>query len=262
MKLVLDSPISRLAHLNADSNSGVSEFGKLLNLLQEENRQLEYALRDTLLVDEHGFQLWALSPHSSIYEKAIESIISQIPDKNGSVQRIRPPKPNYTSVVLWIKFDDMRALLGADLEESSEHKGWSLIISEKKSSIIDKKAEIFKVAHHGSITGNHDDIWTELLSKNPLCLIAPFNRSPKLPTVSDVNRINSYSNNVYITSYGVDELEYKSSEDKVVRRKLLGRKATYFHEKYSYIRARKKTENDWEIDTYGNARLLSSMPLR
>jgi len=256
--LILDSPASRLAHLNADSTSGVSEFRKLLDVLREAGNCPGFAFKDRLLIDEERIQVWSLSPHDTIFEKAVEAIIAQIPDKIGSVQRIKAPRPNYSSVVLWIKSDNDRILLGADLEENPEYKGWSLIISEKKASIIDDKARFFKISHHGSETGHHDKIWSELLYRDPFCLVAPFNRNPKLPRESDIARINSYTNNAYITSYERD-VRYDIAMDRYVQRRLSARKATYVNEPYSYVRARKIATGNWVIETYGKARKLSSI---
>ena len=256
--LFLDSPVSRLAHLNADSTSGVSEFRKLFEVLRGTNNPPEYASKDSLLIDEEDAQVWSLSPHNTIFTKAIEAIIAQIPDKTGSVQRIKSPKPNYSSVVLWVKSNNDRILLGADLEESPSHRGWSLIIYEKKSSIIDAKASLFKVSHHGSETGHHDNIWTDLLNTDPFCLVAPFNRNPKLPKESDIARINSYTDNAYITSYERDARS-STSTDSYIRRRMSDRKATYAHEPYSYVRARKDNVESWAIETYGRAKKLSSI---
>jgi beta-lactamase superfamily II metal-dependent hydrolase len=257
LTLLYDSPVSRLAHLNAASSSGVAEFTKLIVFLREKNNRPAFVMYDQLLIDPPPIQLWALSPHSSVFEKAMDAIISQIPDKAGCVRRLRAPRPNHTSVALWLKFGHIRVLLGADLEECPEHPGWSLIISERKISIIDCKAELFKVAHHGSDTGHHDSVWTDILAADPVCLIAPFNRNPKLPKTSDIARITKLSSRVYITSISTERIDHTAFIDKSVYRKLEQRNAAYIQEKYSYVRGRKKGENGWVIETHGNSRLLS-----
>jgi glyoxylase-like metal-dependent hydrolase (beta-lactamase superfamily II) len=77
-KLILDSPISRLAHLNADSKSGVDEFREVLETLRLRNKYPKYALNNKLLIDRNDTQLWSLAPHDSTFQKAIDAIVSQI----------------------------------------------------------------------------------------------------------------------------------------------------------------------------------------
>jgi len=69
-----------------------------------------------------------------------------------------PYKPNYTSIVLWLKHNMDRILLGGDLEEADSYNGWSILINGLKSTIVDSKANVYKVVHHGSITGHHEKI--------------------------------------------------------------------------------------------------------
>jgi hypothetical protein len=257
--MVLDSAVSRLANLNADSNSGVKEFKELLEIIRSRPRQqLDFALNDKLLVDKNDYSLWSLSPHNTIFEKAIEAIISQIPDVTGGVKRVRAPAPNYTSVVLWLKHKDTRLLLGADLEEASDHKGWSLIVEGKKPTIIDKKAELFKVAHHGSDTGHHPSIYTDLLIENPICLVAPFNRKPKLPGSEDIKRILSSTSHGYATASPLKATKPKKSTDRAIRTKLAERNAVMAYSSYSYVKAR-ATASGWQIETFGDACHLTSL---
>ena len=250
LKLVLDSAASRLTNLVANSTSGITEFSKTLDTLKKTGRKLGYAQKDTLLMDGKDFQLWALAPHTSIFEKSIEAIIAQIPDAAGAVTRVKAPTPNFASVVLWLKFKDCRILLGADLEEASEHKGWSLIIEEMKTTVIDKKAELFKVAHHGSVTGHHPKIWTELLADKPVCVIAPFNKPPKLPNSTDVERILGHSKDAFVTSSPHKQYKAKKLEDSTIKRKLAGRNAVMAYANYSYIRAR-RNDDAWDIKMFG-----------
>ena len=261
LKLILDSSIQRRANITVGSISGVNEFSKLLKTLKDRNDVPNYADQGKLLLSGPNFALFALSPHKEVFNQAIDSILSLIPSE-GEVERIPAPKANQTSVVLWLRFgNNIRALLGADLEENKEHKGWSLILSRKQDFIIDKKADLFKIPHHGSITGHHEDVWKQLLNDNPICLIAPFRRGIRLPKKSDVNRITKFTNNLYITHSDIQKPNFKAVKDKHVRRRLVEVGAIIPEQQqqaFNYIKTRKKFDEDWNISLSGLASLLSS----
>ncbi len=249
-KLVMDSSLSRLSSVSP--TTGISEISKSWNLLWERKNKLIFASSDKLLLD-NEFQIYSLSPSDEIFETAILSIISQLPQQTTTAKRINPPKPNHTSVVLWLKNNLDRILLGADLEEASDYKGWSVLINGIKPSIIDKKAKIYKVAHHGSKTGHHDEIWTKLLEENPICLIAPFNKNPKLPSKEDVTRVSQFSDSVFVSSSSVEKDKNVRTQDKHVKRTLQKRNASYVDSQFSFVRHRKKSGEDWKTDLFGNA---------
>ncbi len=261
--LVFDSALSRRVRLSVNSASGIDEFIKLFDVLIARNSPPDYAFRGTnLYIDQVlDIHVSALTPHKSVFEQAIDAIISQLPDQNGTIKKLRAPTPNFCSVVVWLKIGDTRILLGADLEEVSAHRGWSLIVSDKQksSSVIDGKAELFKVAHHGSVTGHYNGIWDELLTENPICLIAPFSRSPKLPTQADIKRIKELSTEAYLTAFHTRAKTYKDATENVVLKKFADRNATFGLERLSYVRARKKPGQNWQVQTHGSAINLSSI---
>ena len=250
MKLVMDSALSRLSSINP--STGISEISKSWNLLRKRNNKIIFALSDKLLMD-NDFQIYSLSPSDEIFEKAILSILSQLPTQNTLVKRINPPRSNHASVVLWLKNNLERVLLGSDLEEASDYKGWSVLIDGIKSTIVDKKASIYKVAHHGSRTGHHDEIWTKLLEKNPICLIAPFNKNPKLPSEEDLTRISKNSDLVFLSSSTEESEKATRIQDKHVKRTLQKRNATHVDSKFSFVRHRKKPDESWGHDLFGDS---------
>ena len=118
-------------------------------------------------------------------------------------------------------------LLGSDLEEKGDKKtGWSAIIN---SLTLNKKpAIIYKVAHHGSVTGHHQPVWDKLLSEDSLAILTPFTRGKnKLPSIEDIQRIGSQNKKSFITANINTNLLIKK-KDKLVKR---------FTDKYTrYIR--------------------------
>ena len=249
-KLVLDSSLSKLSSINP--STGISEISKSWNLLWERKNKFIFASSDKLLMD-GDFQVYSLSPSDEIFEKAILSILSQLPQTTTAAKRINAPKPNHTSVVLWLKNNLDRILLGADLEEASDYKGWSVLIEGIKPTIVDKKAKIYKVAHHGSNTGDHNEIWTKLLEENPICLIAPFNKNPKLPSDEDLNRISKVSDSIFLSSDLKEKDKTTRIQDKHVKRTLQKRNASYVDNKFSFVRHRKKPNEEWKADLFGNS---------
>jgi hypothetical protein len=60
---------------------------------------------------------------------------------------------------------------------------------------------LFKIAHHGSITGHHDRVWSEMLAKSPIAVLTPWTLgASQLPRRTDVDRINGLTAHAYSTS--------------------------------------------------------------
>jgi hypothetical protein len=202
-------------------SSGVDEIRRVVAELRRRKANtstrvaglgLEFAKANTRLVQEEGppaCEVWALSPSSAEIELSLREFAKMLDDspKNRSKPVVRPAKPNDTAVVLWIKIGERILLLGADLEErrSSPRSspaadcGWTAILGSggrPKSA-----AEIFKVAHHGSETGHHDEIWSTLLRPTPLSLMTPFVRGKcRLPNDDDKARILALSGEAYMSA--------------------------------------------------------------
>lgn len=252
--LLTDSPPSILS--SQKTSSGVSEFKKALTILHRRQKQVIYSITDKLLwcskIDSEN-KLWSLSPHDSVFEESIKAILELIPDKKSSNGKIQAPSPNLTSVVLWAEIGGIKILLGADLEERPRHKGWSLIL--KDSKIPNGGAVIFKVPHHGSKNGFHRDVWDQLLIKDPFCLIAPWNKSSKLPSSEDIQRLKKYSSKIYLTADPHQAPIKVKAGDGYTRRKLKEREVTYAKPKMSMVRLRKPMGTDaWNIECFGSAK--------
>lgn len=214
--LFKDAAQPLLAH-----SSGVDEIRRVVAELTQRKAKssaklvgsgIEFAKANTRIIHEKGppsCEVWALSPSSAEIELSLREFAKMLDDRpnNSAKPVVRPAKPNDTAVVLWIKIGERILLLGADLEErrSSPHSspatdcGWTAILgsgSRPKSA-----AEIFKVAHHGSQTGHHDEIWSTLLRSKPLSLMTPFVRGKcRLPSDNDKDRILSLSSEAYMSA--------------------------------------------------------------
>jgi len=108
--------------------------------------------------------------------------------------------PNNVAVVIWVELGQARALLGSDLEESgSSTLGWKAIVGSAVRPT--SKAQLFKIAHHGSDTGHNDDVWVQMLEVDPCAVLSPFLKgSKKLPSADDVKRIKARTPHLYSTA--------------------------------------------------------------
>jgi hypothetical protein len=102
------------------------------------------------------------------------------------------------SIAMWVEVGDLKILLGTDVEEHGDpRRGWSAIVAARDGN---PRANLFKIAHHGSITGHHAGIWKSLLTQRPHAVLTPWNRGSKLPTESDCLRITSLTDLAFATS--------------------------------------------------------------
>ena len=100
--------------------------------------------------------------------------------------------------MLLLRVGANRALLGSDLEASANLlTGWEAIIRPGRRP--GGPSEFFKVAHHGSATGDHHEIWSTLLQENPLAVLTPYRRSG-LPSDTDLVRLAARTNRLYATA--------------------------------------------------------------
>ena len=121
----------------------------------------------------------------------MRSIAEFLPQPRITKTAVPDISPNDASVVLWIAIGPHNILLGADLEEDgTPGKGWNAVITADNRP--DGLASVFKVPHHGSITGHHPDVWRDLVQPNAIALVAPWAIGGNfLPQASDVSRLRS-----------------------------------------------------------------------
>ena len=186
------------SHPTDKLSSGSSELVKALKIVAERKNPVITAQPDRRLVkidSTPSIEIWSLSPSDACLERFMKYVAASMPQKGATKTRAPAIRANETAVALLIKVGEHAVLLGADLEET--HKGWSAILAS--SGRPTEKSSLFKVPHHGSETGHHSDVWEKMLTQNPVAILTPYNRSSKLPTPTDITRINSYSNRVFTT---------------------------------------------------------------
>lgn len=182
--------------------SGVHEMKRVLDLQQ--GKGITRAVADRRVFQRDGFshgnavEVWTLSPGDVAYDRFIQSLEKLMPRAGEQKRRVPVLTPNECSVVVLVMIGELAILLGADLEEDSSCKGWSAIIDSPGRP--DCKADFFKIPHHGSANAYHPDVWRRMLTSNPVCAVAPYNRGHKLPSSSDVERLLKSGARSYITA--------------------------------------------------------------
>jgi beta-lactamase superfamily II metal-dependent hydrolase len=184
-----------------------SEYRKVFDIVRSRSssgpgfRPLRRALQQRSLL--HGTpadsdaRVLALSPSDEAVSRAQLALASALPVP-GQPRRLAKVNPNELAVALWVEALGKRILLGADLLHGPDGCGWIAVLSTFTPTEL---ASVFKVSHHGSITGHHDGIWQQLLQKSPVALLAPFRSgNVSLPTIEDRSRILSLTEEAFITA--------------------------------------------------------------
>jgi len=122
----------------------------------------------------------ALSPLPAAFCQFIAHMAEYRARHNGAINFAPELYPNTEAVALHIDFGDDAALLGADLEEHGNF-GWSALVADRWSGSR-RPATVYKVAHHGSETGDCSQIWSVMLQPRPVACLTPFiNGRHRLP---------------------------------------------------------------------------------
>ena len=110
----------------------------------------------------------------------------------GLPSRRRPTKfdPNHCAIALWIQWGDQRILLGSDLVDTGNpNVGWKAALTSQVLTADSARAEVIKVAHHGSENGHSKTFWNKYVS-SPVVGMTTYatGRSPP-PQPSDIARL-------------------------------------------------------------------------
>jgi hypothetical protein len=190
---------------NIGSLSSTKEFNECVEILESRKKGIKGAGPDRLLYSTSlkssvVCEVFSLSPSDQAISNFDFEISELITEFGEPRKKIVIDSPNDKSVVLFLRLDKHKALLGADLEITDlSNTGWFDIINN--SEIIRKeKASYFKIPHHGSENGYHDRIWLELLESDPNANLSPWNKASGLPSAEMIKKFQEHSSKLYITS--------------------------------------------------------------
>jgi hypothetical protein len=186
-----------------------SEYRKIFELVESREMNgiepIEYAKAQQCLFKDSGptiqCDVIALSPSNKAFKRAMRGLRKAVPVADVP-STLRPLDANDFAIALWIEAEEKRLLLGADLPKGPDGFGWHAVIAGPRPS---RKASVYKVSHHGSVTGHRDGVWSELLIKDPLALLTPYRNGPRtVPSEAERHRILSLTHQAYITAPPVD----------------------------------------------------------
>jgi hypothetical protein len=209
-------------------------------------------------IDVSGFSVnieaWTLSPSQAEHFLSVKNLGALAADRVGPEKTIPDRNPNHSSVALALMIGETHILLGADLEETGNpNYGWSAIINNQTRP-QNFRASLFKIPHHGSVTGHCSGVWTSLTIKQPATAVTPYNIGRYiLPQDADVARIDSLSNGAFITKTGLFQraLRRPGSTGKLIPGSLKRLSKTPGH-----IRFRRKIDDpsaDWQTSLFDGA---------
>ena len=235
-------------------SNGAGEIRAVFSRLAERKNQPVWAIASRPVFRSAGCAVRSLSPGDQTVERFLRSVGSLISTQEMSPRRVLPPSPNELSIVLWVECYDAIVLLGADLEKT----GWTAILGERTGS--EGVASVFKVPHHGSVTGDAPEVWRRMLEPEPFAVLAPWRRGNKaLPTPDDVARILSRTMTAYASA---DPRQLADNRDELLARTPLGTSVRLRSKRgrMGLVRLRRTPREElWRVDLFGPARHLSAL---
>lgn len=229
-----------------------NEFSKILTnkSLRESNRLRKAGAQTFILHLDQNRYLEALSPSGEESQLLFDSLAASF------VTGKLPDKKNGLSIAIRAIDDDSIVLLGADVEyyQGSVTKGWGAILNEHSSRTIatQHKADLFKIPHHGSITGHCDEVYSSMLVPDPLLIICSFSPS-KLPRDSDINRLKSYSGKIIV----LKALARKVKRNRRVSKGIKEQNCKVTPEPNCSKVIVKKHESTWNYEISGNVQIYT-----
>ncbi|AUW59427.1 hypothetical protein C1T17_16365 [Sphingobium sp. SCG-1] len=255
--------------MSQNVRAGVKEINEVLKELADTKRPVYsaypgrrlFTASDVGLSPGQRMEIWSLSPSDEEYQNFIAWVATQMPQADTTRRVAMKRLRNDLSVVLHISLGEDVILLGGDLEEEGKATtGWSAVLNLRGGPTA--LADVFKVPHHGSITGHHDDVAAQLLSSDPLALVAPFkNGKVSLPTKADVTRISGYAANSHSTANLSNHASPRRDAvvDKTIRE--VTKRFSTIKPDVGMVRLRKVrgSGSAWNVEHFGSASPLSDI---
>jgi hypothetical protein len=151
-------------------------------------------------------------------------------------------------------------MLGADLEVVRDPaRGWNAVFNSPAH--LDGKANLVKIAHHGSENGHHPGVWQNHVARDPIAILSPWNRGAKRPSEQDVARIVERAPRAYSSSH-LDKKPQKRAA--VVERTLKegGQKVRAKPTEVGQVRVRFRPDenaSDWRLEMLNGALRLQEL---
>lgn len=255
-----DDASAFLAAYSGASSAGLARGAKeLFSAMKQRKNVVPLLHRSNVLeatLNGRSVRVTALSPVSAAFAQSLAHFAQHVPRKGKATPINFAPelRPNLSAVALHIDVGDDAVLLGADLED---HKtcGWSAVLADKWSGAR-RPATAYKVAHHGSHTGDCPQLWKTLLMSNPVACLTPFTLGDlRLPTDADKTRVKGNTQHAYISSGAsrrpdMDSRQLKRLED-------ICKKLARVNASFGAVRLRRRIGVPaWNVELFGAAEAL------
>jgi hypothetical protein len=204
----------------------------------------------------HTVRISAFSPTPGAIAATLARMASYIPQSTveSPIEHAPDLAPNAEAVAIHIDWGDHSALLGSDLEGAGAY-GWQAVVSDTWCAGR-RRAAAYKVAHHGSKSGDHPSIWQKLLESRPVAALTPFIRGRhRLPTEEDRVRIAAVAGSAHITSGATRKPNLASEQLKRLNQLCVG--LARANPGFGAVRLRKSAgQSVWRIEYFGDAAKL------
>jgi Metallo-beta-lactamase superfamily len=176
------------------------EIIDILELLETRGKTPIFLKHDTLMRrTDRNVSAYALSPSNERIRDFLARVATNMPALKATRTRVGDMRPNAIAVAILIDLVTDAILLGADVEETPGG-AWSTIIVSSEA-LRGRRSSVYKVAHHGSETGECAAIWEEFLLPSPFAILTPNTRLSKpLPSAGAVDRILQRTPHAYSTA--------------------------------------------------------------
>ncbi|MBA2410266.1 MAG: MBL fold metallo-hydrolase [Gammaproteobacteria bacterium] len=247
-----------LAAFSGNSSAGLARGAKELFSAIQSREAVTPVLHKSIVLEatlsNRPVMVTALSPMPAAFAQSLAHMSQYLPRKAKPINHIPELRPNRESVVLHVNVGEDAILLGADLEED-QTSGWSAMIADNWSRGR-RPATAYKVAHHGSSTGDCRQIWENLLTPDPVACLTPFSLGDlRLPTEADKHRVRTMTPHAYTTSGASRRPAMDSGQLK--RLGDICKKLARVDAGFGAVRARKHFGSpSWSTELFGAARIL------
>jgi beta-lactamase superfamily II metal-dependent hydrolase len=204
----------------------------------------------------HGgaFKLVALSPSHGDHLDFLTRIAAQMPRAGKPKRSLGSPTPNEVSVASLLEIGDAAILLGADLENSKPSSGWDAVVAANRNSRFGAKAGVYKIPHHGSLTGHNADVWAEMLESSPIAVLSPWRLGRgRLPAPAGVKAITARTRNAYATSAEGGSRARKRHPSVQTFLRSNNIRVHSLEAPTGFVRLRKRRGEQWSIELFGAA---------
>lgn len=241
------------AGASTTQGANVSEFRKVLDILTDRGQSAKYLGPGRQVITDPLVRSW--SPSDREHELFLDFVAQDTPVHSQGHRKAVPGTPNLTSTVITIEWPEACALLGADMEAHEDsRRGW-IAVTNEAVRLGARKGDLVKIPHHGSHTGHHGRMWTDMLLEQPYAVIAPYGRGAlekRPPKSSDVRRIRKLSRSVHQTARHTISGKKLSPATRLALQAGLIR-LTDHTVRMGLVRFRKAPGADWRTEVFGAA---------